>query len=159
MYKIIGGDGKEYGPVTAEQIRTWLREGRSTLQTLVQPEGTADWKPLSSLPEFGVPPSVMPPVAGATTIPGADKKIAAGLCGIFLGHLGIHKFILGYTNEAVTMLVISLCSIPLGVLTCGIGLLGIAAIHIIGLIEGIIYLSKSDAEFVATYIRGRKGWF
>lgn len=160
MYKIIGGDGNEYGPVPGEQIRAWLREGRATMQTLVQTAGSADWLPLASLPEFAAPPSVVPPLpAVPVKPPGADKKIAAGLCGILLGHLGIHKFILGYTNEAVTMLVISLCSIPLGILTCGVGLLGIAAMHLIGLIEGIIYLTKSDAEFVATYVNGRKGWF
>jgi TM2 domain-containing membrane protein YozV len=59
--------------------------------------------------------------------------------------LGIHKFYLGYTKEGVIQLVI-------GVVTCGIG-------GVIGLIEGIIYLTKSDEEFVATYVTGKKGWF
>jgi TM2 domain-containing membrane protein YozV len=76
---------------------------------------------------------------------GAEKKLAAGLCGILLGSLGIHKFILGYTKEGIIQIVIS-------VLTCGMG-------GIIGLIEGIIYLTKSDEDFVRTYIQGKKGWF
>ena len=76
---------------------------------------------------------------------GADKKIAAGLCGILIGGLGVHKFILGYTTEGIIEIVIT-------IVTCGLG-------HIIGLIEGIIYLTKSDEEFVRTYIQGRKGWF
>jgi TM2 domain-containing membrane protein YozV len=80
---------------------------------------------------------------------GADKKIAAGICGILLGALGIHKFILGYTKEGVIMLLIS-------VLTLGIASFIPA---IIGLIEGILYLTKSDADFVATYVTGKKGWF
>ena len=80
---------------------------------------------------------------------GADKKIAAGICGILLGALGIHKFILGYTKEGIIMLLVSL-------LTFGIG--GVV-MYVIGLIEGILYLTKSDEEFVATYVTGKKGWF
>ncbi len=76
---------------------------------------------------------------------GAEKKLAAGLCGILLGSLGIHKFILGYTKEGIIQIVIS-------IFTCGIG-------GIIGLIEGIIYLTKSDEDFVKTYVQGKKGWF
>ena len=86
-------------------------------------------------------------------LPGADKKIVAGICGILLGSLGIHKFILGYTMEGVIMLVIS---VVIGIPTCGIGA---SVIHLIGLIEGIIYLTKSDEEFVRTYIQNKKGWF
>ena len=78
-------------------------------------------------------------------IPGADKKIIAGICGILLGSLGIHKFILGYTKEGIIQIVITIC-------TCGIG-------GLIGLIEGIIYLTKSDEDFVNTYITNKRGWF
>jgi TM2 domain-containing membrane protein YozV len=79
----------------------------------------------------------------------SSKKIAAGICGILLGGLGIHKFVLGYTREGIIMLLVT-------VLTCGIAGFVVA---IIGLIEGIIYLTKSDAEFESTYILGKKGWF
>jgi TM2 domain-containing membrane protein YozV len=152
VYKIIGADGREYGPVAAEQLRQWLLEGRVNSQTLLQPEGSTDWKALVNYQE--VLPPVPPPVSQPTTLtattrPGADKKISAGICGILLGSLGIHKFILGYTSEGVTMLLVT-------VLTCGIG--G-CVMHIIGLIEGILYLTKSDEEFVATYITSKKGWF
>jgi TM2 domain-containing membrane protein YozV len=84
---------------------------------------------------------------------GADKKIIAGIFGILLGALGIHKFVLGYTKEGIIMLVITLVA---GTVTLGLaaGIMGI-----IGLIEGILYLVKSDEEFVATYITGKKGWF
>ena len=81
--------------------------------------------------------------------PGADKKIAAGICGILLGALGIHKFVLGYTKEGVIMLLVSL-------LSCGI-LSPIMAI--IGLIEGILYLVKNDEEFSRVYVQNKKGWF
>ena len=77
------------------------------------------------------------------------KKIACGVCGIILGALGIHKFILGYTKEGLIMLLVSL-------LTCGIGS---PIMGIIGLIEGIMYLTKSDNEFYDTYMASKKGWF
>ena len=76
---------------------------------------------------------------------GADKKIVAGILAIVLGWAGVHKFILGYTTEGIIQLVI-------GLLTCGLS-------NIIGIVEGIIYLTKSDEDFVRTYIQGRKGWF
>lgn len=79
----------------------------------------------------------------------SGNKMAAGLCGIFLGALGIHKFILGLVTPGVIMLLVSL-------LTCGIGAIPMG---IIGLIEGIVYLSKSDEEFYETYVVGKKGWF
>ncbi len=77
------------------------------------------------------------------------NKIAAGICGILLGALGIHKFILGLTTPGLIMLLVSL-------LTCGLGAIPMS---IIGLIEGIIYLTKSDAEFNEIYVEGKKGWF
>ena len=80
---------------------------------------------------------------------GADKKIAAGILGILVGTLGIHKFVLGYTTEGLIMLLVT-------VLTCGIG--GIIFTPI-GLVEGILYLVKSDEEFVKTYIQNKRGWF
>ncbi len=86
---------------------------------------------------------------GNNQIPGADKKILAGLLGILVGAFGIHKFVLGYKKEGIIMLVITL-------VTCGWGAM---ATGIIGLIEGIIYLTKSDEEFVATYITNKRTWF
>ena len=79
----------------------------------------------------------------------ASKKLAAGLLGIFLGYLGIHKFLLGYQMQGVIMLLLSL-------FTCGIGA---TIMGIIGLIEGIIYLTMSDEMFYDTYIVNKKGWF
>jgi TM2 domain-containing membrane protein YozV len=79
----------------------------------------------------------------------SGKKIAVGICGILIGAFGIHKFILGYTTEGLIMLLAT-------VLTCGIA--GFV-MGIIGLIEGIIYLTKSDSEFESIYILGKKGWF
>ena len=60
-YKIIGGDQQEYGPVTTEQLRQWMDEGRVNGQILVQPEGQTSWHPLSSFPELA---ALLPPLAG-----------------------------------------------------------------------------------------------
>ena len=84
---------------------------------------------------------------------GAEKKVLAGILGILLGAFGIHKFILGYTTEGIIMLVVT---VILSIFTCGIGA---AVMGIIGLIEGIMYLTKSDEEFVATYVTNKKAWF
>lgn len=74
-----------------------------------------------------------------------NKKILAGVMGIIFGYLGVHKFILGYTKEG-------LIQVGLSIVTCGVA-------GIVGFIEGIIYLTKSDEEFYQTYQVGRKGWF
>lgn len=74
-----------------------------------------------------------------------SKKIVAGVLAIVVGWTGAHKFYLGYTVPGIIQLVVSVC-------TCGAG-------GIVGLIEGIIYLTKSDADFIATYQVGKKEWF
>jgi hypothetical protein len=63
MYKIIGADQKQYGPVSADDVRNWVREGRATGQTLVQGEGQSEWRPLSSFPEFANLVAPMPAAA------------------------------------------------------------------------------------------------
>lgn len=81
--------------------------------------------------------------------PPENKKIIAGILAILLGPLGIHKFILGYQKEGVIMLLVS-------ILTCGIGA---GVMGLIGLIEGIIYLTKTDEEFYQMYQINQKTWF
>ena len=78
-----------------------------------------------------------------------SKRVVSGILGILLGSLGVHKFVLGHQTEGIIMLLIT-------VLTCGIGggLTGL-----IGLIEGIIYLTKSDEEFYQMYQVNEKKWF
>lgn len=74
-----------------------------------------------------------------------NKRVLAGIFALILGGLGVHKFILGYTQEGIIQLIIGVC-------TCGIG-------GVIGFIEGIIYLVKSDEDFYQTYQENKKGWF
>ena len=157
MYKIIGSDGQQYGPASADQLRRWITERRVNAQTLAQPEGASEWKALQSCPEFAHDLRPAPPLQAQAPPPTfadkASKKIAAGVCGILLGSLGIHKFILGYAGAGVIMLLVTLLG---GILTCGIAS---CVMYIIGLIEGILYLTKPDEEFVRTYVDGRKEWF
>ena len=79
----------------------------------------------------------------------SSNKIVAGICGILIGSLGIHKFILGLTTPGIIMVLVT-------VLTCGVGGL---AMSIIGFIEGVIYLSKTDEDFYQTYAIEKKPWF
>ena len=74
-----------------------------------------------------------------------NKKVIAGILAILLGGFGIHKFYLGYTNAGIIQLIV-------GFLTCG-------AFNIVGFIEGILYLVKSDDEFEQTYIYNKREWF
>ena len=158
MYRIVGKDGQQYGPVSAEQLRSWMAENRANAPTLAQADGTQEWKPLGSFPEFAgdlkppmmsaAAPTTISPLASAP-VPGSSNKVPAGICGILLGGLGVHKFILGYTGAGLIMLLVTL-------LTCGVAY---PVMHVIGLIEGILYLCKSDEEFVRVYVGGRKEWF
>ena len=119
-------------------------------------EETPTPEPESANPQTP-PPASEPPAAAAPVDPSTytkeqkDKKLISGILAILLGALGVHKFYLGYTTEGIIMLAVSvvgsfLCFPP-------------AAVGIVALIEGIIYLTKTDEEFVATYVVGRKGWF
>lgn len=84
---------------------------------------------------------------------GSNKKVLAGIMAIILGGFGIHKFVLGYNKEGIILLVIS---IVVAIFTFG---LFNWLIWIFTLIEGIIYLTKSDEEFYNTYQVGKKPWF
>ena len=86
-----------------------------------------------------------------------NKKVLAGVLAIVLGSLGVHKFILGYQKEGIILLVFTAVSYVLVCLLIGAFLIWIPII--IGLIEGIIYLTKSDEEFYQTYQVNKKPWF
>jgi hypothetical protein len=80
MYKIIGANQMEYGPVSADQLRAWVAEGRVNAQTPVQAEGETTWKPLSMYPELAsaLPPSAAPPaVPGVIAVAQADGRARA----------------------------------------------------------------------------------
>jgi prepilin-type processing-associated H-X9-DG protein len=92
MYRVLGADGKEYGPVTGAVLRQWITQGRAHAQTRVLAEGSAEWQTLASAPEFE---ALFPPEAGATVLVEAPEEVrtsdmaigslvlgVVGLCGI-----------------------------------------------------------------------------
>jgi hypothetical protein len=117
MYKIIGANQTEYGPVSGDQIRQWIAEGRVNAQTSAQAEGETGWKPISTFPEFAAsfpspsaPPSLSPPPLGTTVAPELGALQARGevsgpaiglmvtaVLGIAYGALGILGQLIGVT--------------------------------------------------------------
>jgi TM2 domain-containing membrane protein YozV len=81
--------------------------------------------------------------------PSASQRVPAGVLALLLGCLGVHKFMLGYRGAGLTMLLVSVLSI------------GFAApvVAVIGIIEGIVYLTRTDADFVSIYQKGERHWF
>ncbi len=113
-YFIIGGDGKQYGPVSAEDLRRWIPENRVQAQTQAQLEGTTEWRTLAEIPEFaGAFPALTPPPLPAGAPAGQAKTSGMAITSLVLGMLGI--------------------------LTCGITVLLSAPA---GLILGIVALKK-----------------
>src|SRR6476646_2162192 len=80
MYKVLGTDQKEYGPVSAEQIHQWVRDRRLNAQSLLMAEGAVGWKPLSFYPEFAPTLSAaglaapLPPQTGSAAITGSASQ-------------------------------------------------------------------------------------
>jgi TM2 domain-containing membrane protein YozV len=103
----------------------------------------------SGLPAMSIDPLSQYPNSDVAVADFTSKKIPAGLCGIFLGPLGVHKFVLGLTTPGIIMLLFTILTLGFGSLIMGP----------IGLIEGILYLTKSDREFYQRYAVEKKGWF
>ena len=82
-----------------------------------------------------------------------SKRVFTGLVAVFLGAFGAHKFVLGYMKEGAILLI---ATIALVIFTCG-SLTWITVI--IGVVEGVVYLSKTDEEFINTYQINKKEWF
>lgn len=106
MYKVLGGDGKEYGPVSAETLRQWVNEGRANSQTQVRPEDATQWQSLASLPEFAAT-FAAPPVGMASAVGGrpagpaptsgmAVTSLVLGISGFFCLVTAIPGLILGF---------------------------------------------------------------
>ena len=148
--------GQQSGPIEEEELKGLLGSGRLPASTLVWTDGMPNWVAAASLPALFVagppgPPPVMPVDLGST-------KIAAGVCGILLGGLGIHKFVLGMNKPALIMLGCTLGGAVLGPCT-HISFLAPVAMGVVGLAEGIIYLVRPDQEFYQTYVVGKREWF
>ena len=116
-----------------------MQAGGAAASLLLSPSGIGPFPPVL-FPRLMQPMESTPP-----SVPVESKRVLCGVLGLLIGGLGIHRFILGDVTGGILRIVVT-------VATCGLG-------GIIGFIEGIIYLTKSDAEFVSTYQVGKKGWF
>lgn len=95
MYKIIGADGKEYGPISIEVLRQWIAEGRANGQTRVLPEGGTEWKTIAEIPELAAPqqPGATTPATISAPAPismaPAPRNNSYAVAGLTLGILGL----------------------------------------------------------------------
>jgi hypothetical protein len=93
VYKIIGADGRIYGPASAEQLRRWVAEGRANAQTQTLADGTPEWKPLGMLPEFAghfappIPPVIKPLPPGTSMTGQLPKTNSFATTGLIFGIL------------------------------------------------------------------------
>jgi TM2 domain-containing membrane protein YozV len=95
-------------------------------------------------------------IAIGTITAGSKNKVAAGLLALFLGGLGIHKFYLGFIGPALVFLLVN--TIGLAITWIMLFIPNIV-LGIIALIEGILYLTKTDEEFEQLYVIQKKHWF
>ena len=134
MYRMIGADGREYGPISAEQLRQWIGQGRANAATSVLPEGASEWKPLGSLPEF----SMLFAAPASTPAPGPMPGAAPAAPAVFptstVQPLRTNGF-------ATAGLVLGIVSITLGLCCC----YGIP-FNIAGLIFSIIAISQINSH-------------
>jgi hypothetical protein len=148
MYRIIGGDQREYGPISAEQMRRWIAEGRLNSQSLVQPEGTSEWRRLAEFPEFaavlGLAPlslglGAAPPVAGlAPDLFSRDYELDIGRCIGQAWELLQNNFGAVFAGSFVFLLI----QIALG---------GFAQIPLIGVVGGIASFILSGPLYGGLY--------
>jgi hypothetical protein len=116
MYKLLGADKKEYGPVSADQIQTWIAQGRANARTRVQAAGATEWKPLADLPEFA---AALQKPAGTTVAPATPTQAQPAAAPPKTSSLAVTSLVLGV----------------LGLLTCGLT-------SLVGLVLGIVALVR-----------------
>lgn len=120
IYKIIGQDGKQYGPATGEVIRQWITEGRVESRTPVFVDGAMDWNFVGLLPEFAgcftapvAPPAIAPP-PGAGSAGGLTKTNSYAKAGMIFGILSV---------------TCCCCGFPFGILGLVFSLIGLSQIN------------------------------
>lgn len=134
-----------------------------------------DRKKAELLDAANVTPSAYP--AAQTGEPGMSaspnhttkkSKIVAGLTGIFLGSFGVHKFYLGYASQGAILLAVTLgLSLPVTMVAYALRIIPLIQLVgilkyipvLIGIAEGVIYLTRSEEDFQGIYVTGRREWF
>ena len=149
------------------QPQTPPRPSAPELDAWGEPQRPIPQTPMAQADERPVRPYT-PDVSPAGDV--AQKRLIAGLLAIFLGSLGIHKFYLGLNTQGLMILGVNIgvwvLALLVGLVTLGLGLIiplplaGLvsSALGLLGLIEGILYLTKSDTDFQRDYLVGKKPW-
>jgi hypothetical protein len=121
IYKIIGEDGREYGPATAEQIRQWVAQGRVESRTPIFVDGAKDWNFVGLLPEFAnlfvapfTPPNIAPPPRGTAAAGQTAKTNSYAQAGMIFGILSV---------------TCCCCGFPFGLLGLVFSLIGLSQIN------------------------------
>src|SRR5580765_6740013 len=94
MYKIIGIDGKEYGPVNLDQMRQWLAQGRINSQTRIKAEDASEWRTASEVPEI----AALFAVSKGTTTPAMPPPLSAPAPSVQRKGLAVLSFVLGLSS-------------------------------------------------------------
>jgi hypothetical protein len=151
MYKIIGADGKEYGPIAAEQLRQWIAEGRVNPQTQILAEGATQWRPLSDFPEFAAAaPGALPTMTAPAFSPQSVDQVAGPAIGLMVtAGLGCLLQIAGVIMRAV----VPMRQMPgyparLNLLTSGLGVVGSVVAILMG---GVIFFGAIKMKKLENY--------
>jgi Predicted membrane protein len=154
--------GSQFGPVAWSELRQIADAGQLQSTDLVWSQGMTTWAPAHAVDGLIVAPRPMrafrisaqqaQDFARKFFEPGAAEpsdvnRIAVGVLAVIFGCLGVHKFVLGRTGQGVIMLLLT-CTFVLA-----------PAMAMVGVVEGIIYLTRTDADFHRIYVRGRRAWF
>jgi len=156
MYKIIGADGKEYGPIPAEQVRQWVAEGRANAQTKVLPEGATEWKALADFPELVAAAPIAPPQpAYQPGLVSATDRVSGPAIGLII------TAVLGFLVQLAALL-INILGVSFGAMgsrrgdawmNMFSGSIGIASSIITMLIAGLILFGALKMKKLESY-----GW-
>lgn len=161
MYKMLGHDKAEYGPVSAEALRQWIAEGRANAQTLIQAAGATEFKPLAQFPEFqqalAAAAAGRPPAAAPAAIPGdgTPENKSLAVTSLVLGILSFFLFLLSAIPAIITghMALSRIRREPArysgrGLATAGLvlGYLNIAMIPVIAILAGLMLPALAKAK-------------
>ena len=127
----------------------WQANGQTYQQSQGPWQANQTYSPPYTQQPYGQP--YQQPCAQAA--PNTKDHVAAGLLAIFLGSLGIHKFYLGYNTPGFIMLAVTIVGSIFS-----LGIAGLAMV-VISIVEGVLYLSKSQTEFEQVYVFNKKEWF
>lgn len=154
MYRVIGADYKEYGPVDAEQVRRWLYERRLNSNSLIQPHGATGWQPVSSIPEFAAVLAQLAPMAPTAQFTQAPGQNTMAVAGVIFSSLGLFCCLCGplFAVLGIVFSIVALSQIKstpgqrgrelaiAGIVLGGLGLLEFGLISLAGVFGQVFHI-------------------